>query len=91
MPLPYRPPVPVDALAAALPEAFLLLHFLCLGRVEPLAETPVPNGLPEPLESLPDPFCVEPFEPLTVGAFCSGLATLADVATVAACVTVMVY
>ena len=59
--------------------------------MEPLAETPFPNGLPEPLESLPDPLRVEPFKPLTVDAFCSGLAGLADVATVPACVTVMVY
>ena len=57
VPLPYRPPIPVDALTAAVPEANFLLHFVPLRPIELLADTALATRLSELSESLPDPFC----------------------------------
>ena len=104
MALTYKPPIPADAFAAAVPAAFTLLHFVRLGATEPLAGEPLageplagepfPNALSEPFEGLPDPFCAEPpvpFEPFKVDPSCIKLTTPIPISTAAACVTVTVY
>ena len=94
MALPYKPPIPADAFAAAVPAAFTLLHFVRLGATELSAGEPFPNALSEPFDGLPDPFSAEPpvpFEPSKIDPSCIGLAALVLVSTAAACVTVTVY
>ena len=99
MALPYKPPIPADAFAAAVLAAFTLLHFVRLGATElsagePFAGEPFPNALSEPFDGLPDPFSAEPsipFELSKIDPSCIGLAALVLVSTAAACVTVTVY
>ena len=61
MALPYKLPIPADALAAAVPAAFTLLHFVRLGAIELSAGEP-PAGEPSAGElSAVEPFTGEPF------------------------------
>ena len=86
MALPYKPPIPADAFAAAVPAACILLHFVRLGAIELCAGEPFPNTLSEPFDGLPDPFCAKPpvpFEPSKVdpsgnGPFPNALSELFD-------------
>ena len=66
MALPYKLPIPADALAAAVPTAFTLLHFVRLGAIELSAGEPSAGepsaGEPSAGElSAVEPFTGEPF------------------------------